>query len=734
MALGTSIVLNDRVSPALRNICNAVNQTINVMERLNNTMGDDINSRALGVARMEIINTRNHLNDFNNELVETSNNFDRVGRRGTSVFSRLGSTLKGYISVFASMQGVKWLVGVSDEMSQVNAKLNMINDTGYGVVRLNQAIFKTANDSRAVYSDMASQIAKLRMNTGNLFNTSEAIQFSSVLNKQFKIAGATVEETKNATTQLVQALGSGVLRGDELNSVFEAAPSILQAVADYMNVPIGKIRELASEGQITSQILKNALLDPQTVQKVNEDFSNIPITFGDLWTRAINNVKFGLGETSLMLNQIANNENMLRFVDNLTGMTQAISSVLVVALQGLATIGNFAYENWSLLAPVLTTVLSLLALYKGEQAIMWVLEQLNAFWTNAHALAMFLLGTATTETATAQSVLNGALYSCPLTWYLAMIMAVVGGFFLLIAVINKVTGANISAVGVIVGAWYGAGAIIQNIFFAICNVALMTLALIYNMGVAACTGVQNGFISMENTALSVFESVANGAIDLGNAIQRGILWGVNKAIDGLNALVGFANKLPGINLSKINHVGSNGGMSHVSFGRKAYKTPNYADISSSLFDYKNVGDAYNKGYGIGKNWKKYLFGIGKNNISDSMGNILNNALNQNNPMGVNSPLGGGAGGNRPLKGIEGNTAAILEEMRATGENIEYLRDLAAQSVINRYTRGDINIVVNNENNINSDMDIDGVAEQVTRKITETLENDLTIAEEGVHFS
>lgn len=727
--LSNTIKLNDYMSPALRNICTAVNQTISTLENLNNTMNTNINMASMRSARNEIAQATIYLDTYDNQVQETINNTNRLGYNSNSVFSRMTNSLKNMVSMYAVMQGVKWLVGVSDEMSQVNAKLNMINDTGYGVVRLNQAIFKTANDARAVYSDMASQIAKIRINTGDLFNTSEAIQFSSILNKQFKIAGATVEETKNATTQLVQALGSGVLRGDELNSVFEAAPSILQVVADYMNVPIGKIRELASEGQITSQILKNALLDPQTVQKVNEDFSNIPLTFGDLWTRAINNVKFGLGETSLMLNQIANNENMLRFVDNLTGMTQAISSVLVVALQGLATIGNFAYENWSLLAPVLTTVLSLLALYKGEQAIMWVLEQLNAFWTNAHALAMFLLGTATTETATAQSVLNGMLYACPLTWYLAMIMAVVGGFFLLIGIINKVTGANISAVGVIVGAWYGAGAIIQNIFFGICNVAMMTFAFIYNSCVAAVTGVQNGFISMENIALSVFESVANRAIDLGNAIQRGILWGVNKAIDGLNALANFANNIPGINLPTLNHVGG-GSMSHVSFGRKAYKTPNYVDVSSSLFNFKDVGAAYNKGYGIGANWKKYLFGIDKN--TNATNDLINSLYNKDYSNGVggsaNPGIGGGSGST--LKDIANNTAAIYDEMKATGINVEYIRDLAEREVINRYTTAEIKVEMTNNNNISNDVDVDGVIRRMTDGVTEAINT----SAEGVHIA
>ena len=729
--LSNTIKLNDYMSPALRHICTAVNQTVSTLESLNNTMNTNINMASMQSARNEIAQATIYLDTYDNQVQETINNTNRLGYNSNSVFSRMANSLKNMVSMYAVMQGMKWLGGVSDEMAQVNAKLNMINDTGYGVVRLNQAIFKTANDSRAVYSDMASQIAKLRMNTGNLFNTSEAIQFSSILNKQFKIAGATVEETKNATTQLVQALGSGVLRGDELNSVFEAAPSILQAVADYMDVDIGKIRELASEGQITSQILKNALLDPQTVQKVNEDFSNIPLTFGDLWTRAINNVKMGLMETSNTLSSIANNSNMLEFIDNIQYMTQAFSTGLVMTFTTLATIANFAYENWSMLAPILGTVVGIIGYYKSVLALAKLETMLHAraqAFSNGITWASVQAKLAETG---AQLGLNSALYACPLTWYAMAIMVVVGVFFLLIAVINKVTGANISAVGVIVGSWYGAGAIIQNIFFGICNVAMMTFAFIYNSCVAAVTGVQNGFISMENIALSVFESVANRAIDLGNAIQRGILWGVNKAIDGLNALSNFANNIPGINLPTLNHIGG-GSMSHVSFGRKAHKTPNYVDVSSSLFNFKDVGAAYNKGYGIGANWKKYLFGIDEN--TNDTNKLINDLYGKDYSNGVggsaNPGIGGGSGSGSTLKDIANNTAAIYDEMKATGINVEYIRDLAEREVINRYTTAEIKVEMTNNNNISKDVDVDGVIRRMTTEITEAINT----SAEGVHIA
>ncbi len=359
--LSNTIKLNDYMSPALRHICTAVNQTISTFEHMHRTMGTDINVASMRSARNEIAQATVYLDNYDNQVRETINNTNRLGNRSLGVFDRMTRSLGNYITTYGLAMAGKWILNTSDEMAQLNSRVNMINDTLYQTSELNKLIFQTAQDARGSYSDMAKTITRIRMNAGDAFgSTIEAVKFAEMINKQFKISGATLEETNAATLQLTQALGSGVLRGDELNSVFEAAPSILQSIADYLDVPIGKIRQMAKEGQITADVIKNAMLDPGTMNKINEQFSEIPLTWQDLWTRAVNNVKWGLMDTSTMLNEMANSESMLAFVDNLSNMTYALATGLAMAIQGIATVANFAYENWSMLAPILTTVLALL--------------------------------------------------------------------------------------------------------------------------------------------------------------------------------------------------------------------------------------------------------------------------------------------------------------------------------------------------------------------------------------
>lgn len=724
--LKNSIQLNDYVSPALRNICNAVNQTILVMERLNNRMGDNINANSLEFARNTINATRNDLVNFNGTLTQTQTQFDGVGNHGTNAFSKMTNALRNYITTYGIAMGAKWLLNTSDEMSMINAKMNMINNTALETVELNKLIFQTAQDARAGYAEMANTITRIRMNAGGVFkDTLEAVQFASVLNKQFKIAGATLEETNAATLQLTQALGSGVLRGDELNSVFEAAPTLLQAVADYMNVPVEKMRQLAKEGELTADVIKNALLDPRTINKVNEQFSELPLTWQDLWVRATNNVKLGLMETNDLLSNFANSDSMLSFVDNLVGMTQAISTFMAMALMGLANIANFVYENWSMIAPVLGTAIGLMTYYKSVVALAKLETLLHAgAQIFANGVTWSAVQAKIAETR-AQLGLNSAIYACPLTWYIMGIIAVVGAFFLLIAIINKVTGANISAVGIIVGVWYAAGAIIRNIFILIMNTAMLVGTFIINIFIAVATGVQNSFIAIQNAGISTANALGDIFDKAGNMIFEGIAWGCNKAIDMINSVINLANKIPGVNISTVGHVTSKA-VHHTKASKIPYKKANY--ITAGKIPYESISGVYNNGYNIGKDFLNF----GKK--QDDTNKTLQDYLNKYNGGSTLDPSKvGGAGGSgnvgKNTKDTANNTAQILEELKATGENIEYLRDLAEREVINRYTTAEIKIDMTNNNNINNDMDVDGVM----RKIADKLAEELDISEEGVHI-
>lgn len=727
--LSNTIKLNDYMSPALRHICTAVNQTISTFEHMHRTMGTDINVASMRSARNEIAQATVYLDNYDRQVQETINNTNRLGNRSTSVFDRMTRSLGNYITTYGLAMAGKWILNTSDEMAQLNARVNMINDTLYQTSELNKLIFNTAQDARGPYSDMAKVIARVRMNAGDAFSsTLEAVKFAEMINKQFKISGATLEETNAATLQLTQALGSGVLRGDELNSVFEAAPSILQSIADYLDVPIGKIRQMAKEGQITADVIKNAMLDPSTMNKINEQFSEIPLTWQDLWTRAVNNVKWGLMDTSTMLNEMANSESMLAFVDNLSNMTYALATGLAMAIQGIATVANFAYENWSMLAPILTTVLTLMALYKGELLILKGLEMAHALRTNAVVIAKQLWAVATTGQTDAQLALNTALYSCPLTWYVAMIALVIGAFFLLIAVINKVTGANISAVGVICGAWYAAGAVIKNIFIGILNIASVVGIWIINVFIGATTTVQNLFIGLYNIWVDCTNGIGQRATNAGNWIAEKIARGVNVAIDAINGLIGAMNMIPGVNIGTVGHVSpkriSFSGSSH-----KSLKTPNF--LSTNVLPFENISDAYKNGYSIGSAWADSIFGKDKNSskVDKNLQALMDQMGKDDGTLGNTSGAGGGNPG-KHIKDTADNTAKIVEELKATGENIEYLRDLAEREVINRFTTAEIKINMTNNNSISNDMDIDGVV----RKLTDGVVEAMNTSAEGVHIA
>lgn len=726
--LSNTIKLNDYMSPALRHICTAVNQTISTFEHMHRAMGTDINVASMRSARNEIAQATVYLDNYDNQVRETINNTNRLGNRSLGVFDRMTRSLGNYITTYGLAMAGKWILNTSDEMAQLNSRVNMINDTLYQTSELNKLIFQTAQDARGSYSDMAKTITRIRMNAGDAFgSTIEAVKFAEMINKQFKISGATLEETNAATLQLTQALGSGVLRGDELNSVFEAAPSILQSIADYLDVPIGKIRQMAKEGQITADVIKNAMLDPGTMNKINEQFSEIPLTWQDLWTRAVNNVKWGLMDTSTMLNEMANSESMLAFVDNLSNMTYALATGLAMAIQGVATVANFAYENWSMLAPILTTVVGLIGYYKTIIALAKIETMLHAraqAFSNGITWASVQAKLAETG---AQLGLNSALYACPLTWYAMAIMVVVGAFFLLIAVINKVTGANISAVGVICGAWYAAGAIIKNIFISILNIALIVGTNIINGFIAVVTNVQNLFIGLYNIWVDCTNGIGERAARAGNWIAEKIARGVNFAIDAINGLISAMNMIPGVDIGKVGHV-TPGRISYQGASHKAFKTPKY--LSTNILGYDSIADAYKNGYSIGSAWVDKIFGKDKNNKVDKNLQALIDQMGKDNGAVGSSPGAGGGNPGKHIKDTADNTAKIVDELKATGENIEYLRDLAEREVINRFTTAEIKINMTNNNSISNDMDIDGVV----RKLTDGVVEAMNTSAEGTHIA
>ncbi|HEL6111252.1 TPA: tape measure protein, partial [Clostridioides difficile] len=363
--------------------------------------------------------------------------------------------------------------------------------------------------SRASYLDTAKIVSRIGMNAGKAFSsTKEIVGFAEQLNKKFVIAGASTEEMNSALLQLTQGLGSGVLRGEELNAVFESAPNIIKSIADYLDVDIGKIRGMASEGMLTADIVKNSLLAASA--ETNKQFEQMPYTLGQIFTSVKNNAVMIFGAIQKKIEDTVSSGGFRTFIVNVTdslyvlgavgysvfnGFIDLLSSpvfqnffnVMIVGTslitQGLGwiitqalSVANVFAQNWSIIAPIIYGVTIAIGIYTIAAIALAVANKvasLSAGWFNfqmTQTVIMHELATgATWMQVAAQYGLNAALYACPLTWIVLGFIAVIAVIFMVIAAINHFAGTSLTVLGIIVGAVFAAVAAIQNVMIGLLN-------------------------------------------------------------------------------------------------------------------------------------------------------------------------------------------------------------------------------------------------------------------------
>ncbi|NLP33439.1 MAG: tape measure protein, partial [Oligella ureolytica] len=442
------------------------------------------------------------------KIEKASKSTDRFNQQLKNVekaSSGASSGLERFVKGLISIATVKKIIDISDEMTQTTARLNLINDSLQTTAELQDMIMASANRSRASYASMADVVAKLGLRAGDAFNNSnkEVIAFAETLNKMFVIAGASQEEMRSASLQLTQALGSGVLRGDELNAVFEAAPNIIQAIADYMKVPIGQIRDLASEGLITADIVKNALFN--AADEVNKQFESMPMTFVQVITV--------IGNTLL----------------------QAFDPVI----QTIGKAAQWIYDNWSIIEPVFWGIAAAAGAYLAISKAQAIWDAINTAGTVAHSVALIVYGTAmwlvaiaTSNAALMQQALNTAMLASPIGW----ITLAIG---ILIAVIYK----WVKSVGGIKIAWMIA---VDKILTAWDWVKIGFFTGVY--------WIMDLFNKMQIGFKKVSVNIANFMGDMKANVLMLLQNMVNGAIDIINGFIDVLNKIPGVSIDTIEHV------------------------------------------------------------------------------------------------------------------------------------------------------------------------------------
>lgn len=422
-----------------------------------------------------------------------------AGSKGVSSLTNAVTRLAG---AYLGIQGLRNVLNLSDTLSQTTARLDMMNDGLQTTAQLTDMVYAAAQRSRGSFTATADMVGKLGNLAGDAFSsTQELVAFAEQLNKQIALSGASATAADAAILQLTQGLSSGALRGEELNSVLEQTPTVAKTIADYLGMSTGEMRELASQGGLTADVVKNALLS--AADETNTKFAQMPMTFGQTMTQLGNYAIMAFQPVLQQLNAFINSPLFEQLKVNLAGAISSIASFASQALNVVAQVIQWIADNWGVIQPILTGIVA------GFLA-----------WQVATGLV-----------AAAQAILNFVLAASPLTWIILAIVAIVAAIAMWISAVGGLQAAWLIVVDAVLLAWdYLVLGFYTGVFWVQDMLASMALGF-QSAGVA----VANYVGQMKVNVLTIIQNMVNGAIDL------------------INWFIAQLNKLPGVSIEAIGH-------------------------------------------------------------------------------------------------------------------------------------------------------------------------------------
>ena len=698
----------DNANAELEQLRMQLNQAIQEQNSLNQAM-QNMDVSAANDAYLRLSQTVGNTERYIRDNVDEQGRFNQEISAGTQQANELTNTIKRAVAAYISIQSVGKALNISDELVQTTSRLNMMNDGVQTTAELVNMVYAAAQDARGSFSQMADVVARFGNNAKDAFSSSEeVVAFADLIQKQMTIAGASTQEAANAELQLSQALGSGVLRGDELNSIFEQAPNLIQNIADYLDVPIGKIREMAADGELSADVVKAAIFS--AADDINSKFNEMPMTWGQIWQSMQNTALIAFQPVLQRLNDLANSEAFQTFIQGAIEAMATLANILLNVFEIAASVGAFIGDNWSIIAPIIYGVIAALGAYLAIMGIVNAITAISAAIDATKAAADALAAGQTFLWTVQQYGLNAALAACPITWIIVLIIALIAIIFAVCNAIAKMTGIANSGFGVITG---GVNVVIQffkNLGLTVANIALgignAIAALASNMMTAfhnAICNVQSWFYNLLSTALSVIEGICAAL-----------------------------NKLPFVEFD----------YSGISSAADDYAAK-ASEAAGNKEDYQSISDAFNEGFttfdAFQDGWASDAFNAGAawgDGIADKVSNFsLSDVFGQTDIPNVGDYTSGfndaiaNSGVGDSIGNIDDNTGKIKDSLDVTEEDLKYLRDIAEQEAINRFTTAEINVDMSGmQNTVNSGDDIDGFMTKLTDSVNEAVDN----MTEGVH--
>ena len=668
--LSNYISLSTNIPNAMNAAANATTKAYQSMNTLHNKMNGVSNASETLKASMGGI-----MNSFAGNLL------------ASTVMNGIGA-IKGAIE---SIQDT------ATEWAQVQARLKLVAGSQENAIYLNKQIFESAQRARGGYMEMADAVIQVSQSAHDAFpDPRKAVEFMEGIQKVFAIGGASKEAQKNAMLQLTQGLASGQLQGDEFRSIAENAPMIENIIAKSMGVSRGELKKLASEGKITADVIKNAIMN--NMPEIEKQFESLPKTWGDHMQSIKNKAIRAFEPVFQRISDLANSEGIRELVDNVTGAIQTVAPVFYwlvgvigetinTAVWAFNTLSNFVRQHSSIMYIAMMVLGGVMAFYAIQAGIAAGRTIIAAGAMAIKAVADWAETAALLAMIVAQEGLNAALYACPLTWIIGLIVAVIVIIYLAVEAINYFCEANISVLGIVVGAFWAFGSAIFNVF-----------ALGWNIIAAFVNFLANVF-------KDPLHAVGNLFIDIWNGIWQFVKARINDIIDAIN-------KIPGVNIDKVG--GSTGVL-------ERFEIAGGETTVMGKMEYSSITGALNEGYNIGANL--------------SLSDLLPNMTGPQTPQEFDtSKITQGSDHDAVNKtaGNTGKTAKNTDKMGKsidmTNEEIKALRESAIDKSLKKWQDANIiHIQMNNDVEINNGTDLDGFTSQISKGLKDAF----AIQREGI---
>ena len=678
-----NVDVNVRTGKSKRSFNQLVKQINNVQNKVRQA-GDQA-----GYFSKKIVQATDKVNKLaagNKQVASTAKKATKEYSAMERAIGKIGSKLKWLASVYFGVMGMGALINTSDTITSAQNRLNNLKGgSPTQTAKVMDKVFAASQRARTGYTDMLANVSKTMTLAGKAFddNIDNAILFQEIMAKTYAMGGASAAEQSSSMYQMVQALGSGILQGDELRSVREGAPVAYKAIEEFAQGVYNtneSLKDLASQGKITSDIVVAAVLGMEN--EVNKSFAQMKMTFAQAWITIKNSAIKSFEPVFTMMSKALNSDLGKSVINGICMAIQLVANALVGVFNLVSSIYNFIVNNWNVIKYIVMAIGSALAIYIIYNLVM-IINQLRLLIFGLFAS----LGTVIAETfaVAARCGWQAALALLGINWAVLVVVAVLVA---LIAIVWLVADNFRDACGIIVGSVFWVGSIIQNVIAFIVN---LTMGLLNVMN-AVCANIAiyyyNAFAEAKAAFWEWVQECLNGT---------GL---IAKAVSKIAELFG----LDAVSIdTKINSARG--------------KIKDYVDIGDawnegwSGMPFSNPSDWYNKGYNIGTGAYDWI------GSKMSLPNLDGSAygLNTTDP----STMLGDIPAN--LKDTAGNTGKMADAMDLAEEDLEYLRKIADMEWRKEFTTAEIKVDMSNYNTVNGDSDLDGIVTRLADKLYEELD-------------